>query len=317
MNCHSRWLIFSFLNFFIEVQAQTLPQSNELAKNIPIADVHMHTYMRNGPPAVQFKEQMDSNGIIWGGGVGDYREDVAQLLGKRYIPAIGQSEFMRVFFSQGEAGLVDANNPVFVQFYAEAERLFSEGKAKGFGELHTDNHNSGPRNIQRHIRTDNPVMRRFYEIANKYGGFVQIHSQLDEDFIGDVLKLTADFPKVLTVLSHCLPLSRPRDLESLFAQRTNLVCELSAQGYLHNKLAGVNRPPRTYTENGLKEDWKKLIENFPERVMIGTDACCGWFGSYSEMVKEIRSNLLPSLEPALMEKVAYKNAVRLFELKEP
>ncbi|MFM1818174.1 MAG: hypothetical protein RL364_1034 [Pseudomonadota bacterium] len=300
------------------VSAEPLSQESiDLAKTVPIADVHMHTYKRNGPRAIEFLEQMDANGVRWGGAVGDYREDVAQLLGKRYIPAIGQAEFMRVFFSQGAAGLIDENNPVFVQFYQEAEKLLAEGKAKGFGELHTDNHNSGPKNIQRHIRTDNPVMRRFYEIANRHGAFVQIHSQLDSDFVADVLKLTADYPKVLTILSHCLPLSRPSDLERMFEQRANLVCELSAQGYIHNKLSGVNRPPRVHTEDGIREGWKRLIEKFPDRVMVGTDACCGWFGSYSDMVKEIRSNLLPSLSPSLMEKVAYKNAVRLFDLTAP
>jgi predicted TIM-barrel fold metal-dependent hydrolase len=299
------------------VVAQPSQQSLDLAKTVPIADVHMHTYKRNGPQANEFLEQMDMNGIVWGGAVGDYREDVAQLLGKRYIPAVGQAEFMQVFFSQGEAGLIDENHPVFVRFYEEADRLLAEGKAKGFGELHTDNHNSGPKNIQRHIRTDNRVMRRFYEIASKHDGFVQIHSQLDDDFVGDVLRLTADYPRVLTVLSHCLPLSRPSDLENLFNQRPNLVCELSAQGYVHNKLAGIKRLPRVHTENGIKDRWKRLIEKFPDRVMVGTDACCGWFSSYSDMVKEIRNNLLPSLEPEVMEKVAYKNAVRLFQLTPP
>lgn len=299
------------------VAAQPSQQSLDLSKTVPIADVHMHTYKRNGPQAKEFLEQMDANGVVWGGAVGDYREDVAQILGNRYIPAVGQAEFMRVFFSQGAAGLIDENHPVFVRFYEEADRLLAQGKAKGFGELHTDNHSSGPKNIQRHIRTDNRVMRRFYEIANKHGGFVQIHSQLDDDFLGDVLKLTADYPRVLTVLSHCLPLSRPSDLERLFSQRPNLVCELSAQGYVHNKLAGLQRPPRVHTEKGIKEGWKQLIEKFPDRVMVGTDACCGWFGSYTDMVREIRNNLFPSLEPELMEKVAYKNAVRLFNLIPP
>jgi hypothetical protein len=50
--------------------------------------------------------------------------------------------------------------------------------------------------------------------------------------------------------------------------------------------------------------------------MIGTDACCGWFNSYGDMVAEIRNNLLPYLSPELMEKVAYRNAVRIFKLNE-
>jgi hypothetical protein len=58
-----------------------------------------------------------------------------------------------------------------------------------------------------------------------------------------------------------------------------------------------------------------LFKQHSTRVMVGSDACCGWFGSYSEMIDEIRTNLLPHLEPELMEKLAYKNAVALFNLK--
>ena len=295
--------------------AQPTPETIEKARSIQIADVHMHTYRHNGPQAQEFLDQMDKNGVHWGGAVGDFREDVASLLGPRYIPAMGQAEFMRVFFSEGETGLVDEKNPIFTRLYNEAERRLADGSAKGFGELHTDNHTSGPPRIRRYIRTDNPVMRRFYTIANKYEGFVQIHSQFDNNFLEDVLRLAADFPKVKTVLSHCLPGAKPSDLEKLFSQRPNVFCELSAQGGVQNRLARLKRSPRIYTENGTKSDWKNLIEKFPDRVMIGTDACCGWFGSYSEMVSEIRTNLLPYFEPELMEKIAFRNAVRIFDLK--
>lgn len=296
--------------------AQPTAASIEKARSVPIADLHMHTYQFKGPQPEQFLEQMDKNGVVWGGAVGDYREDVAKLLGPRYIPAVGQREFFRAFSTQGPQALVDDKNPIFVRLFEEASRLFDQGKAKGFGELHTDNHTSGPANMRRHIRTDNPVMRRFFEIADRHRGFVQIHSQLDEHFVDDILRLTADYPNVLTILSHCLPVAQPADLERMFSQRANLVCEMSAQGYIHNRLSGLQRPARVFGEAGIRSDWRRFIEAYPDRIMVGTDACCGWFGSYSEMVQEIRTNFLPHLEPELMEKLAYKNAVRLLGLKQ-
>jgi len=309
-------LLFGLLLTLATGSALSSPTADalSLAKTIPIADAHMHTYRRGGPPAEAFLEQMDKNGVKWGGGVGDYREDVARLLGKRHIPAVGQAEFARVFFSSGANELVNEQNPIFVRFFAEAERLFANGQAKGFGELHTDNHTSGPMRMRRQIRTDNPVMRRFYSIANNYGGFVQIHSQLEPNFVEDVLRLSADFPNTTTILSHCLPKAKPYDLEKIFEQRTNVMCELSAQGVIHNRLAGVQRPARAFPDDGLKDWWKKAIERFPDRFMVGSDACCGWFGSYTEMIQEIRTNLLPHLKPEIMEAIAYKNAVRVFSL---
>ncbi len=296
--------------------AQSTPETVELAKNIPIADVHMHTYSRGGPSSAALLEQMDKNNVRWGGAVGDYRADVADKLKERYIPAIGQVEFMEVFFSRGASALTDEENWTFKRLYKNAEEQFANGTVKGFGELHTDNHSSGPQNIRRTIRTDNPAIRRMYAIANKYDGFIQIHSQQNDSFTTDILKLSADFPNSITVLSHCLPASQPNNLANLFGQRKNIVCEMSATGSAHNKILGINRPARAFDDNGLRPAWKELIETYPDQVMIGTDACCGWFNSYSDMVNELRNNLLPYLSPDLMEKVAYKNAVRIFKLKE-
>ena len=296
--------------------AQPSTESIVLAKNIPIADVHMHTYSRGGPSSAAFLEQMDKNNVRWGGAVGDYRADVADKLKERYIAAIGQIEFMEVFFSRGASALTDEENWTFKRLYKNAEEQFANGTIKGFGELHTDNHSSGPQNIRRTIRTDNPAIRKMYSIADKYNGFVQIHSQQDENFTADILKLAADFPNSITILSHCLPASQPRDLANLFSQRKNIVCEMSATGSAHNKILGINRPARAFDDNGLRPAWRNLIETYPDQIMVGTDACCGWFNSYSDMVAEIRNNLLPYLSPDLMEKIAYKNAVRIFRLKE-
>jgi hypothetical protein len=317
MNYFKFWLVLLTIGLAsLNLHAQHSYESVELAKTIPIADVHMHTYFRGGPSASAFLEQMDKNNVRWGGAVGDYRDDVADKLKERYIPAVGQLEFMEVFFSRGASALTDEDNWVFKRLYKNAEERFINGTIKGFGELHTDNHSSGPQNIRRTIRTDNPAIRKMYAIANKYNGFVQIHSQHGENFTADILKLSADFPNSISVLSHCLPASQPADLANLLSQRKNIVCEMSATGSVHNKILGINRPARAFDDNGLRPAWRNLIETYPDQIMIGTDACCGWFNSYSDMVVEIRKNLLPHLSPDVMEKVAYKNAVRIFKLQE-
>ena len=313
-----RHFVLICLSLFSSVSgalAQPSPESIEMAKTIPIADMHMHTYRRDGPRASEVLEQMDKNGVRWGGAVGDFREDVSKLLGTRYIPALGQAEFARVFFSKGEKALMDDTDPIFQQLFAEAERRFADGTARGFGELHTDNHTSGPMRRRRYIPTDNPVMRKFFTIANKYDGFVQIHTQLDGRFNDDILRLASDFPNVKVILAHCLPGAKPADLSRLFEARPNIFCELSAQGTIQNRLSGLSRPPRVFSYDGVRADWSDLFKQHPTRVMVGSDACCGWFGSYSEMIDEIRTNLLPYLAPELMEKLAYKNAVALFNLK--
>ena len=290
------------------------PISVELAKTVPIADIHSHTYSRNGPSSADVVERMNANNVRWSGGVGDLRIDIANALGSRHIPAAGQREFAETFIRQGPTALIETENVYFRDLFRDAHEMFSKGIIKGFGELHTNNDSSGPPPFRRKIPTDNPVIRKFYGIANEFGGFVQLHTQHNKEFTEDILRLSADFPNTTTILSHCLPLGQPEDLANLFGQRKNIMCELSANGDLHPRLARVNRPGRAYTANGLRPKWKELIENFPDRFMLGSDTCCGWDAYYAEAIAEIRTNLLPYLRPDVLEQVAYKNALRVFKL---
>ena len=294
---------------------QTLdPKSVELAQTVPIADIHMHTYSRNGPGTTEVAERMAANNIRWGGGVGDLRVDIADALRGRHIPAAGQREFAESFFRQGASALVETENVYFRDLFRDAHDMFAKGVIKGFGELHTNNESSGPQPFRRKIKTDNPVIRKFYTIANEFGGFVQLHTQHNAEFTDDILRLSEDFPNTTTILSHCLPHGQPEDLANLFKQRKNIMCEMSATGELHNRLARVNRPGRAYSANGLRPKWKALIEEFPDRIMLGSDTCCGWDAHYGEAITEIRTNLLPYLRADVIEQVAYKNALRVFKL---
>ena len=297
------------------VYAQPTPQSIELAKIVPIADVHMHTYQQNPRSATWWREMMDANGVKWGGAVGDYREDVQAELGDRYIPAVGQPEFFKVFLKEGRSGLMDPNNETFKDLYTRSEKLFSEGKIKGFGEFHTDNHSSGPPRIRRSIRTDNPAMRKFYEIANRYGGFIQIHAEFDGDFEKDILNLSADYPNTTTVLSHCLSTKNTDQVGKILGKQKNIVCEISSLGAVHVNRLNIPRSPHAYDSGGLYGNWIKFIEAYPDQVLLGSDPCCGIDAAYSEIISELRTSVLPYLSPMTMEKVANKNAVRIFSLK--
>jgi predicted TIM-barrel fold metal-dependent hydrolase len=257
---------------------------------------------------------MTANNIRWGGGVGDLRRDIADALHGRHIPAAGQREFAESFFRQGASSLVETENVYFRDLFREAHDMFAKGTIKGFGELHTNNEHSGPQPFRRKLKTDNPVIRKFYAIANEFGGFVQLHTQHNAEFTEDILRLSEDFPNTTTILSHCLPHGQPEDLANLFKQRKNIMCEMSATGELHNRLARVNRPGRAYSANGLRPKWKALIEEFPDRIMLGSDTCCGWDAHYNEAITEIRTNLLPYLRFDVIEQVAYKNALRVFKL---
>jgi predicted TIM-barrel fold metal-dependent hydrolase len=68
-----------------------------------------------------------------------------------------------------------------------------------------------------------------------------------------------------------------------------------------------------FSESRVDSGWLELIEDFPDRFMIGTDAHNA--NDYRKYVKAVRSGLLANLSDETAEKVAYKNAQHLFGLE--
>jgi len=279
------------------------------AASVAVADVHMH--LAKGYAADRYRERMERNGVRWAGGVGGGPKDdpvaVRAALGPRYFPALGQTEFFAVFFEGGAAALSDPERPRFKALFERAEREFRAGAVKGFGEIHINNVSRfSPAGTQRKIPLESPVVMEMFRIADRHDGFVQIHTARNSG-LDEILDVAKRFPRTSIVLSHCLPGAQPADLAFLFSRAKNVFCELSAQGPMH----GVER---VYDRDGLKAGWRELIVAHSDRFMVGTDPCCGLEDRYDELIAEIRTLLLPTLPPAVMRRVAYENAVRIFRL---
>ena len=284
------------------------PESESLAQSVPIADVHMHFDIKR-QTVEQMLRRMNESNVRWGGGVGDYSPEMQAALGKRYVPAIGQTEYTKVLMESGEAGLQNAEHPIFVQFFRDAEVLMADGKALGFGEIHIDNRSSVNSNdpFGRSIPLDSPVIRRMYEIAQQHSGFVQIHYNKNPRTIDQTLVMSKRYPDALTIIAHCMPVGSPDDIRRIFKEAPNVMCEISGATHIH----GI---PRIVTPAGMNSRWLELIEDFPDRVMLGTDPCCGLMPRYGDIVKTMRTNALAAMKPETLQKVAFKNAQRVFKL---
>ena len=296
------------------VAAQATQDSREMAAKIPLADLHMHVYGLKGSTPYNLLRLMKENNVQWGGGVGHYQSEMQDKLGPRYIAAIGSRAWAEVFRTRAASGLLILDQAAFKDLFVEAERLFQAGKLKGFGEIHVKNKLKFDPSFERSIPLDSPVINQMYEIANRHGGFVQIHS-MGGIFGGydEVSVMAERYPKALTILSHCLPATPPHLIGKLFDKHPNVVCELSAQGLVHMP------PPvggRVFNGDGLRPEWAQLIERHPTRFFVGTDPCCGLEDKYSEMIAEIRRDFLPYLTPNTLRRVAYQNAVERFGLPE-
>ena len=287
--------------------------NQEFAKSVPIVDMHMHLF---GKRPIFYKELMDRNGVKWGGGVGgsifDDQEGVSALLGPRYIKTLGQKEFSKVFFQQGVEGLSNLDNEDFKELFKQAEEEFKTGKAYGFGEIHGNNRRTpggGNQKFARKISLLSPVITKMFVIANQYEKFIQLHIEGDEDTLSELTTQMTQFPNVKVILSHCLPYSSPETLRTLFDKNKNLYCEISAGGPVHKIM-------RIFNTSGISPRYEQLILNYSERFFLGTDPCCGLDNLYDEMIQELRVNFLEKLPTNVAERIAYKNAQKVLQLKE-
>lgn len=286
------------------------PESEALAQSVPIADVHMHFDIAR-QTVDQMVRRMNESHVRWGGGVGDYSPELQNALGSRYIAALGQAEFTQVLMSSGEQGLQNADHPVFVRFFKDAESRMASGQARGFGEIHIHNRSNVAAHdpFGRTIPLDSPVVRRMYEIADAHSGFVQIHYNKDPRTVEHIIAMSRRYPRAMTLIAHCMPVGTPEDIRKILDAAPNTMCEISGATHIH----GVKR---IVTPEGINSGWLQMIEDHPDRVMMGTDPCCGLMRRYAEIVHIMRTKALAAMKPETLEKVAYKNAVRVFGLKE-
>ena len=179
--------------------------------------------------------------------------------------------------------------------------------------------------MRRQIPIDSPVVMEIYKIANKFEGFVQLHVEYSDGLADKVIDLSKQFPLAKTILAHCVPGKTPDvlpQLHRIFSHSDNVFCETSGgNGPIHTAM--VPRKAKIYGEgngrifgkSGVNAGWRRLIERFPNRVMVGTDPCCGLKLKYPELIEEIRRDLLSAFSPEIAKKLAYENAVKIFGLQ--
>jgi predicted TIM-barrel fold metal-dependent hydrolase len=298
--------------------------NSQLARDVPIADVHMHLY--KGLQPQELLEAMNRNNVRWGGGVGPLGpgydpKDFSQLLGKRYFPAGAQAEYHDMFMSGGESEMTNPESPKFKALVDKLTNQFEKKEITGLGELILSNHNSSAfPAYRRKVRIDSEPFQILFRLAQKYQGFVVIHADDNSDSIAEITTLAKNFPSVPLILAHCVSGSSADTIRKLFEAFPNLYCETSYRSTARNSSPQLYAS-MIHTESSAKSDWIGLIEQMPDRFMVGSDfyiiAMGGAFAkdvSYDKVIESIRSGLLSQLKPETIKKLAYQNAQKLFNL---
>jgi hypothetical protein len=325
-------LITQFVASPVGAGPEVHPDSTNIAKDVPIADLHFHPRTRLKPSQVQ--KRMDRNGVRWAGAGATSKAALlaakgktgkstkggerslwlsySKELGDHFIAFAGQSELIHAYAEGGVDAIEDPSNSRFQQLMIEAEADLKAGRVKGIGEIFVNNRRSTKLNkFRRKSRADAPTVLQLFKLAAKYNAFLTIHMDSDDDSLEQLVVLLKSDPNGRLLWNHCGIYIEARDLRPLLKAHPNLYCEFAY------RYPPVNRQKRAHVnvfdKNGPKEEWVTLIEEFPDRFMIGTDARDD--ETYAGSIKNIRKGLFPYLQPETLQKVAHGNAQRLFSLK--
>jgi hypothetical protein len=283
--------------------------------NMIIADVHMHPTSHD--PADQLT-WMNRNGVKWAG-LGTMKDRnidrYSLIMGKRYIPFGGQGPMHEIYSQHGSEGVEDENNAIFESMMEQLEMDFKSGRIKGIGEIFANNRTTNPKpGFRRKTRVDAPTYRAMLDLVDQYGGALSMHIEWDNDSIEQLGILADHNPNGNIIWAHCGNDGSAYDVRKVLQSHSNIYCDLSARS--RPKLSDwvINKRPQAeiFTSYELNESWKDLIEEMPDRFMVGTDTKGG--SNYDKGINNIRKGLLENLTTKTAEKVAYKNAQKLLNL---
>lgn len=287
----------------------------ERAMKLPISDAHFHVVGIFMQPDALLK-MMDTHKIKWAGGAGTIAPDAREaqfqkVMGQRLKPFGGQRESVTCYAKYGKAPFENPNHPCAIEMLAQIEAGLKDGRFKGIGELHVNTLNTAPMKpgLRRKLPVDAQTIKSIFDLARKYKVAVDLHIEWDSDTVEQLERMLSLYPSVPVKLAHCGKTSSADDIRAIMSKYPNVYCDLSSRpggyGYHDSKVV-------IFTEKGFQQDgWRKLIEDYSDRFTVGSDDVDSW-DKYEMVVNIIRKGLLANLSPEAAEKVAYKNADRLY-----
>jgi predicted TIM-barrel fold metal-dependent hydrolase len=299
---------------------------------LPIIDAHGH--LNGDMTAERLVELMDQAGVrgmvlmartyggkrAGGNGSDQQALDYARRFPGRFIPFVaGQRGDLL------PASTWTAQNRTADTFLRRAEAKLEAGGFHGLGEFilrHYDYSNFGTQGGgEVFVQVDTPLMYRIAGLAEAHRVPVLFHAEAETVVVAQMTRLLSDVSRTVFIWAHNCGRNSAEEIGALLARYPNLMCDLGGMAAPGSAGYGTYWPRRTdrmhVIEDGqghLLPDMARLFETFPDRFVIGTDAAhTPALTGYVARIARFRE-LLAQLRPDTAEKLAYKNAERLFRL---
>lgn len=185
------------------------------------------------------------------------------------------------------------------------------GFFKGYGEVLLRLHplkGIAPNGVN--VPVDDPVMLKLYDIAADYKLPVNVH--VDAHYSKELEKALHYNRKAIIIWAHC-GYADPALIRSMFAKHPNLFGDLSVLADPYKKHALT----LTDSKGFLKPEWKKLFEDFSDRLMLGSDMGKekSRFMITPKIIRHYRKMLF-QVSPEAANNIGHKTVSRILQLLE-
>lgn len=297
-------------------------------------------------------DKMDANGVEISLVMPPPRgSDEQRALPEEQIAATLASHKGRLLFVGGGTSLnctihetdpSEVTKEIRAAFEREAEKLVKSG-TKAFGEMCALHFALGPEHPFEQVPPDHPLFLLLADLAAKHDLPIDLHIEMvpaDMETPAFLLKASQLNPKRLEanverfekLLAHNRKArivwqhvgwdnsgkQTPELVRGLLERNPNLFAAI--HGVSEPKLTKLGRPGETLLndEKGTPQSgWKKLIEEFPDRFLVGSDQFFGSDGYAERMPVNYDPTwaVLKQLPAELAKKVGRENAARVYGLK--
>lgn len=210
-----------------------------------------------------------------------------------------------------------------------AESQLSTGSFRGIGEFilchYSYSFAVGTQAGTIRIPADTPLMKRFLDLAAKYHVPVTIHYEIDEESLPSLKKMLEYGRRTTIILAHNGGRPALAILQTLLKEYPNLLIDWAGMNHF-GAYGRTSQPDKKFTwfvknpiEDGkghLRPEWKAFSEQYQDRIVgIGFDGAHPELWDNPEVYKRTIAafrSMLSDLSPEAAERIAFKNAQKLF-----